>query len=256
MEFFEINGRRYARFARLGRETGLRHAFSTRPIDVSAREDERAPRRDAARRAMAADLGLDPSSICYCVQVHDTRVAVIDGPPLDRRLEEYDALVTARKDVALMTFSADCPLVLLFDPRLGIVGMVHASWRCTVASATLALVRTMRERFGCDPAGLLAGIGPSAGPERYEVGQDVYDAASNLPEREQLFPRRDGRMYFDLWTANRVQLQRAGLAAENIEVAGICTMTDASTFYSFRREGAGCGHFGLMAGLTRGASDR
>lgn len=251
MQFFEINGRRYARFERLGRVAGLQHAFSTRPNDVSAREDALASRRDAARRTMAADLGLDPASICYCVQVHETRIAVIDGPPLDRRLEEYDALLTDRTDVALMTFSADCPLVLIYDPRLRVVGMVHASWRCTVVSATLKLVRRMQERFGCEPAALLAGIGPSAGPERYEVQRDVYDAAASLPEREQLFPRRNGRMFFDLWTANRMQLLRAGLPAESIEVAGICTMADVDTFYSFRREGAGCGHFGLMAGLMR-----
>lgn len=265
MEFFTIDGRRYARFERLSREVGLLHAFSTRPQDVSARTDAHAPRREAARRQMARDLGFDPERLHYCVQVHETRIAFVEaagrsmaavGDPLGgrspsdgRRLEGYDAATTAAPGVALMTFSADCPLVLVYDPVRRAVGMVHASWRCTVAAATLGLVRTMCERFGCRPAELLAGVGPSAGPQAYEVREDVYAAAAALPERERLFPRRDGRMYFDLWEANRTQLVRAGLREESIEVAGLCTMTGGDVFYSFRREGAGCGHFGLMAGV-------
>ncbi len=57
-------------------------------------------------------------------------------------------------------------------------------------------------------------------------------------------------MYFDLWRANRAQLQAVGVRHANIETAEICTMCGGGLFYSFRREGAGCGHFGLMAGLT------
>ena len=38
----------------------------------------------------------------------------------------------------------------------------------------------MQERFGCKPSALHAGVGPSAGPERYEVQDDVFQAAANL----------------------------------------------------------------------------
>jgi copper oxidase (laccase) domain-containing protein len=130
-----------------------------------------------------------------------------------------------------------------------VVGLVHASWRCTCALATRQVIETMRARFGCDPGRMLAGIGPSAGPERYEVKQDVFDAARDLLDRERFFIRRGECLYFDLWAANRAQLEVAGVQPKNIETAGVCTMTDTERFYSFRREGAGCGHFGLMAGL-------
>ena len=107
-------------------------------------------------------------------------------------------------------------------------------------------------RFACDARTLYAGVGPSAGPEKYEVGPDVYDAAAGLPDRERCFPRRDGRMFFDLWQANRGQLERAGVPTGNIEVAGVCTMSDPGLFYSYRLEGTGCGHFGLMAAVREG----
>ncbi|MFN0134742.1 MAG: polyphenol oxidase family protein [Phycisphaerae bacterium] len=249
MRFYRVAQRRYAQFERLAEEAGLLHAYSTRPDDVSARTDDAASTRAQRRATMAGDLGLDATRLCHCVQVHQTRIGIVravDGPtPFDG----YDGLITALRGVPLMTFSADCPLVLVFDPAARVVGMVHASWRCTVATATRNLVETMQHEFNCRTGDMHAGVGPSAGPESYEVRDDVYQAAAPLGDRDTLFRHRDGRMTFDLWEANRRQLLDVGVPGERIEIAGIDTMQAADTFYSFRREGAGCGHFGLMAGL-------
>lgn len=250
MHFDRIDGRTYARFDALGKMSGLRHAFSMRPLDVSARSDDRAALRDANRRQMAVDLGLDADRICYCVQVHRTDIALIDSPGPGRRIENVDAVITNQPDIPVMTFSADCPLILAFDTKARVVGLVHASWRCTCALAAKSLIETMCSRFNCRPENIHAGIGPSAGPDQYEVKDDVIAAAASLDSRDRCFKRIEGRTYFDLWEANRCQLVAAGVRAERIEVAGICTMTD-SRFYSFRREGAGCGHFGLMAAIAQ-----
>ena len=50
--------------------------------------------------------------------------------------------------------------------------------------------------------------------------------------------------------ANQAQLIETGVTAGNIELAGVCTMCRNDLFYSFRREGQGCGHFGLLAALA------
>jgi hypothetical protein len=250
LRFWNVAGRRYARFARLGGSAGLVHAFSTRPQDVSARDDARAPERDQARRRMARDLGLDSARLRYCVQVHEARCALVDSGAAPGAFEGFDSIITAEPGAPLMTFSADCPLVLIYDPATPALGLAHASWRCTVAAVTAGLVAAMIRQFGSRPADLLAGIGPGAGPCCYEVGADVYEAAARLEDRELMFARRDGCRFFDLWEANRLQLIRSGLAPESIETAGVCTMCRNDVFYSFRRERAGCGHFGLMAALA------
>jgi len=251
MYLLRIGGRRYAQFERLRQESGLVHGFSTRPLDVSVRDGERAAACAARRRQMALDLGLEPGAVRCCLQVHAGRIAVVNDVAGAAELAGCDGVVTVLRGVGVMGFSADCPLVLVYDRARGALGLAHASWRCTVRAITRRLVETMREAVGCEPGDLLAGIGPSAGPQRYEVQRDVYDAAAELPERERLFHERDGRLYFDLWEANRRQLVGAGIPAENIEVAGICTMTRTDLFYSYRVEGPGCGHFGLLAGLVR-----
>jgi YfiH family protein len=253
MHFVETAGRRYAQFERFRHVVGVVHAFSTRPMDMAPRDGPDAPRRAVHRARMVTDWGLDPARLCYCEQVHETRLVVVDEGHSGGGLPECDGAVTALVGRSLMAFSADCPLVLLLDPVRRVLGLVHASWRCTVARLTLGLVELMSERFGCRPAELRAGVGPGAGPCCYEVQRDVYEAAAGLTDREQCFYKREGRLYFDLWEANRSLLVGAGVPGENIEVAGICTMCRNDVFYSYRREGPGCGHFGLLAALTRGS---
>jgi YfiH family protein len=250
MHVTEIQGRRYAQWEHLRHAPGLVHAFSTRPLNVAPRNGEGATEREVHRRMMVTDWGLDPGRLCYCQQVHETRLAVVDEARVAGPLRACDGVVTAAWGRPLMTFSADCPLVLVFDPRRRVLGLVHASWRCTVARLTGRLVELMSARFRCRSADLRAGIGPGAGPCCYEVQRDVYDAAQVLPGREQCFSSRGGRLYFDLWEASRVQLRAAGIPGENIESAGVCTLCHNDVFYSYRREGPGCGHFGLLAALT------
>jgi polyphenol oxidase len=249
MHFVQIGERRYAQFPRLRQAAGLVHAFSTRPADLAQREGPSAAKRAVERRTMVADWGLDPARLRYCEQVHEPGLIVVDEACPAGLLARYDGSLTALPDVPLMTFSADCPLVLAFDPVQRVLGMAHASWRCTVARMTARLIERMRVQFGCRSADLLAGVGPGAGPCCYEVQGDVYEAAAELPGRGHYFQRRDGRLYFDLWEANRMQFVESGVAAKQIEAAGLCTLCHNDVFYSYRREGAGCGHFALLAAL-------
>jgi len=82
----------------------------------------------------------------------------------------------------------------------------------------------------------------------YEVGQEVVDnfenAGFNIPEIVEI---RNKSIYLDLWKANRQSLLKAGIAAENIEVAGVCTFTEHERFFSARRLGIKSGR--LLSGI-------
>jgi copper oxidase (laccase) domain-containing protein len=58
----------------------------------------------------------------------------------------------------------------------------------------------------------------------------------------------DGTAYLDLWAANRLDLQRAGV--EQVEVAGICTAAHTDEFFSHRAEKGRTGRFGAVLSLT------
>ena len=71
-----------------------------------------------------------------------------------------------------------------------------------------------------------------------EVRQAFIDAAGpgELPATEAAFVRgaSAGKFFADLYTLARLRLARAGCT--EVYGGGLCTMTDAERFYSYRRE--------------------
>lgn len=246
------------RFARFDPAT-VRHGITGRTTHLAAEGTvTQRPGLDAAlvaanRAAWSRAIGVDAERWTYGRQVHGTRVALVsdnggappeeDGHyPAGGLIQGVDAFVTADPGIPLVAFCADCVPVLLYDPRRGAVAAVHAGWRGTVANVVGATVQTMQEQLGCDPRDLIAGLGPSIGPCCYEVGDEVVDAwrQLGLDPAAGAVRRDDGRTIFDLWRANHLALEAAGVPAEQIEVAGVCTRCNADRFFSHRaRRAAG-----------------
>jgi YfiH family protein len=159
-------------------------------------------------------------------------------------------MVTDRPGLALTMRFADCAPILLYDPVHHAAGIAHAGWRGTVLSAAASVVETMRAAFGTRPQDVQAGIGPSIGPDRYQVGEEVAAAVQGAFEQTEGLIRRagDGTTYLDLWAANRLALERAGVG--QIEVAGLCTATRTDEFYSHRAESGRTGRFGVVLALA------
>jgi YfiH family protein len=141
-----------------------------------------------------------------------------------------DVLITRRPDKTLLLRFADCTPVLLADPRRRAVAVVHAGWRGSAIRAAAAAVAALENTFGSNPRDLVAGIGPSIGPCCYTVGEDVVAAFADRPW---LFD--GGRL--DLWQANAQALVDAGVPADHIEMAGLCTRCHSERFFSHRANG-------------------
>jgi len=105
----------------------------------------------------------------------------------------------------------------------------------------------MCERWGTVAKDLHAAIGPGIGVCCYEVGREVSTQFAELfPERRDLGQRTK----IDLVEANRRQLLEAGLEAEKIYAANLCTFCDASQFHSFRRDGDAAGRMISFIGIA------
>jgi hypothetical protein len=232
------------RFAAL-EALGVPHLVTTRqgPDVQQVRQDPA-----AAARSVSKVLGLE--SVAFLEQVHSGDALLCNQGGFVGR---GDALTTSTRGLAVMGKSADCPLVLIAERGRRAVGFAHASWRATVAGIARAVIGRMVES-GCLPADLVACICPSAGPECYEVGQEVREAAIHgIGSHATAFfrPGPRGKDHFDLWTANVDALTRAGLRAENVHVAGVCTLCRNDLFPSHRREGDLAGRFAAVIGLPK-----
>lgn len=205
----------------------------------------------ANHERMYAALGVPGDRACTVWQVHGIDVVYASTPVRGRRwLAAADALITDRVDTPLSMRFADCTPILIFDPRKGAIGMAHAGWRGTVAGMSAALVKAMIAAFNCQPADMQAWIGPSISVERYQVGEEVVAAAHAYFGGVDEVIRRDsadGTAYFDLWAANRIDLERAGV--ENIRIAGLCTAARTDEFFSHRAEKGRTGRFGAVMSL-------
>jgi hypothetical protein len=165
-------------------------------------------------------------------------------------IDNTDALITGEPGLFVCVQTADCVPVLLFDPVKKVVAAVHAGWKGTISKIAGKTVAKMTESFGCNPADIIAGIGPSIHMHAYEVGPEVVEAVeanfSNSPAL--LKPSMNaGHAYFDLWEANQSILQEAGIQEENIEVIGLCSFEHTDLFFSARREGSETGR--MVSGI-------
>lgn len=179
-----------------------------------------------------------------------------------------DALITRKRGVALAMSTADCVPLLFYDPTTEAIGIAHAGWRGTARGIAAATVDALREQFGCDPAQIRVGIGPSIGPCCYEVSMEVQQlflgqlAFDEMPTEEayrslvaeaavfetvELSGRSSLRL--NLWETNRQQLLLAGLQPEHIELPAVCTSCETQRFFSHRAEQGQTGRFPAILAL-------
>lgn len=226
-----------------------RHVFTARGLDV--------PHANAGSgwAALAAFLGVGESCVWRMRQVHGITAHTEQVSACDDEWPEGDLLATDREDVALSVRTADCVPLLYADARTGAVAAVHAGWRGTVAGASSRMVEVLAARFGSRPSDLVVAIGPSIGPEAYEVGVEVTEAFAAAWPREVArgtwwtAGASPGKSLLDLWTITRDQLALAGVRPEHIHLAGLCTATHADVFHSYRRHGAAAGR--MVAAIRR-----
>jgi len=212
--------------------------------------DDPAAVRENARRMVAA-LGLAGAGACTVWQVHSADVALADAPAVGRRwLARADGMITRRRGLPLTMRFADCAPILLYDPVRHALGMAHAGWRGTALGAGVSTLRALVEAFGTHPEDVQAAIGPSIGPQRYQVGEEVVAAVAEAFGATDGLIRRDeeSRAYLDLWEANRRALLQAGVG--QVEVAGLCTASRTDEFFSHRAEAGRTGRFGVVAALA------
>jgi hypothetical protein len=211
---FYKDSRQVYRVTELDALDWLVHGFGTRLADVPA---------------------MFPSLACL-QQIHSAECVAAEGR--SGELGPGDAVLEDARGSVVAVRTADCIPILLADGRRHAVGAVHAGWRGTVARIAARALEAMRARFGTEPAGVHAAIGPGIGKCCYEVGPEV---AARFGER--------GRAHIDLAQANRLQLAAAGVAPERIYLANLCTMCHAAEFHSYRRDKEAAGRLYSFAGI-------
>ncbi|MET9434561.1 peptidoglycan editing factor PgeF [Streptomyces sp. NPDC006551] len=226
---------------RLDPVSGAHFAFTDRWGGVSAVPYEELnlggavgddPEAVAANRAKAAAaLGLDPGQVVWMNQVHGREVAVVDGPWGERPVPEVDAIVTARRGLALAVLTADCTPVLLADPVAGVAAAAHAGRPGMVAGVVPAAVRAMIE-LGAEPSRITARTGPAVCGRCYEVPEEMRAQVAAV-EPAAFAETSWGTPAVDVTAGVHAQLERLGVTDR--QVSEVCTR-ESGDHFSYRRD--------------------
>jgi YfiH family protein len=235
---------------------GVIHGFSTRKGGVSpapwdslnlgpSRGDEPARVQENYRRFCDA-LGVDVQRIVLSRQVHETNVRLVTqtdagkGLWRERDYDSVDAMICQTPGLSLVVFSADCGILLLYDPVHRAVGACHAGWRGAAAGIAAKTVCAMRDAFGTNPSDLRSAIGAGIGSCCFETDSDVPQAmeqALGVQAAAPYLEKWGEKWHVDLKGINSFWLQRAGVPAAHIDVCPDCTACRPELYWSHRKMG-------------------
>ena len=245
----------YAEIAVTTSEGGISEGpYASLNLGLHVGDDPAAVVENRRRAARAVGAGLD--DLVLANQVHGAQVVTVGSEHRGKgareaadTVAEADGLVTRDPGPVLVILVADCLPMVLCDPVAGVLAVVHAGWRGTMAAVGPAAVASM-VGLGAEPGRVLAGFGPAISPDRYQVGPEVAEAAHATfgdAAGALLRPDAEGRWLLDLPAANRHLLALAGVPAEQVHLAGAHTGPPGPFFSD--RSLRPCGRFGLLARL-------
>ena len=233
--------------------------YSSMNLSFTRGDDETAVHENYRR--FAAAVGFEAEDIVTSDQTHTANVRVIteedrgNGITKPRQYTDVDGMITNVPGLVLATFYADCVPLYFVDPVHHAIGLSHSGWRGTVAKIGAVTVERMREEYGSDPGDIYSAIGPSICQDCYEVSEDVireFRTAFGRKDWDALFYRKEnGKYQLNLWEANRIIMQEAGIREEHISMPGICTCCNPESLFSHRASHGKRGNLGAFLGIRK-----
>jgi hypothetical protein len=191
------------------------------------------------RQELASQLGFPVRNLKFQKQVHGDTIRIIDE---NSEEDESDSLITNHHGIILCVKIADCAGILLYDPINNVVSAVHSGWKGTKLEIINKTVNRLISDYNSDPDKLLAFVSPCASGINYEVGEEFLAIfpghVNNIEEK----------YYFDNVSAIKQQMINSGINPSNIEISGICSISDLRC-HSYRRDKSSAGRMVAFIGL-------
>lgn len=185
-----------------------------------------------------------PASPVWIQQTH-SNIAVTAAP--ENHGEIADGVFTSEPKQVCMILTADCLPVLVCDREGNHAAAIHAGWRGLASGVIENTINAM----GVNPQTLMAWLGPAIGPDKFEVGADVFQAfTEHDPASQSSFIAHAP----DKWMANLYQLASLRLnklGIDKIYGGEYCTHSQKDLFFSYRRDHLPIGRMASVIWIDR-----
>lgn len=201
-------------------------------------------------RRFGEAVGVDTARIVHGRQSHGATVRIArhgDEHSIAETAawDQADGYVTDEPDLPLVVFTADCAPLLMQDPDAGVIAAIHCGWRSAFADIEKNAVDAMVS-LGARPGNIRAAVGPCIHRCCYQTRGELPAAMERLlgGQGAGLYgpdPTEPDKFRTDLPGAICRRLVQLGLAEENIDELGVCTMCHPDRFWSQRAMGSARG---------------
>ncbi len=227
----------------------IEHCFTIKPLDFGDNEKVRnnPEKYKKEYEKFSKEMNWDEDRIVRPFQTHTNIVKCVDKKtelgiyPVE--LDDVDGVITNKSNIILTLASADCILLLFYDPIKKVIGDTHSGWQGTLKQISKETVKKMISEYGSDPKDIICCMSPSISKENFEVDEDLYEKFYNqfqdLRRTDEIFEKgriEDGKQKYNIDTVliNRVILEDIGLLPENIIESKLCTVNNSDYIHSYR----------------------
>lgn len=227
----------YLQFKTLLEFDNIGHFYSKKPLDFNYNlltKNEIAENFNLLKKK----LNYDFKYIKGCNQTHSNNVKVVDINNINEEFDDCDGLITNLKNVAIITKTADCQSILLFDPINNVIGNIHSGWKGTLNTIVLNAIDIMVKEFNSNKSNILAFICPSIQKCCFEVEKDIMNLFENKFKtiNGYISDEINGKYYIDTVKLNKTLLIKYGLDEKNIFVSDLCTKCMSNEFHFYRMD--------------------
>ena len=176
---------------------------------------------------------LSKKNLITLYQTHSNRVLTINSID-EKKIYEYDGVVTNKKNIILGILTADCAPILFYDPITKVIGACHAGWKGSFDGIIENTINSMVS-LGSKCKYIKCAIGPCIGKNSYIVGNEFYSKfIDKNKENRKYFIQENAKKYkFSL--VNFITNKILNLDIRDVSSINLDTYTNEELFFSYRR---------------------
>lgn len=249
------NGIEYIQFKKLLEYPEITHCYTMRSNNQLNFQIKNRDFFNQSCDKILKSLNMENIKVVRPYQTHTDNVKIVKKI---EKLEDTDGIITNKKEIALITTSADCISLLLYDPVKKAIGSIHSGWKGTLKGIIVKAIEKMVTEYQSKPEDIICCICPSIRQCCFEVDEDVkdlfynkYKDLKNIDEIIKLGDKKEDKQkyYIDTVKINIELLKNIGLKEENIIDSNICTMCHSKEFHSYRADGKSFGVNGAIIAI-------
>lgn len=138
----------------------------------------------------------EPQAIVWMNQVHGKNIEYVSGEtPSGKVFPETDGLWTDQPGIMLITKTADCVPILLWNEKAKVIAVLHCGWRGFLAGIIESFA-TVAEEQKWNQTDFSVFLGPHLRAKNFEVQEDFVDQVPK--EKQDFVVKKEGRFFFDI----------------------------------------------------------